>query len=325
MEKVSVIIPVYNEEENVDHLVYELNSYFQKETRFSTEIIFVNDGSADTTLTRLKAAPHLSYTYKIISFSRNFGSHAALRAGILRADGEYITFMYADLQDPLSLVSRLYDEMESKGVDITWAFRNSTAVARTERMFSTAYASLMRKYAVPNFPKRGFDIVMFSRKVKACLDNNVENNSSIFIQILSLGFKQTGITYDKRVRLVGKSKWTLSKKVKLLIDSFVAFSFAPIRLVSLIGVIFFLLGVIWAGYIIFRKVVFDDLAAGWPALLSILMVGFGITNISLGIIAEYLWRTLDASRKRPVFVIDEIVEDVLEAKTENNRVLVNSK
>ena len=325
MEKVTVIIPVYNEEENVDHLVYELNSYFQKETNFLTEVIFVNDGSSDDTLAKLKAAPHLSYTYKIISFSRNFGSHAALRAGILRANGDYITFIYADLQDPLSLVSRLYNEMETKGVDITWAFRNSTAVARTEKIFSTAYATLMRKYAIPNFPKKGFDIVMFSRKVKSCLDNNIENNSSIFIQILSLGFKQTGVTYDKRVRLVGKSKWTLSKKIKLLIDSFVAFSFAPIRLVSLIGVIFFLLGVIWAGYIIFRKIVFDDLAAGWPALLSILMVGFGVTNISLGIIAEYLWRTLDASRKRPLFVIDEIIEDVLESKSKNSRVLVNSK
>lgn len=324
MAKVSVIIPVFNEEENIDHLVYELNSYFQKENRFSTEIIFVNDGSSDDTMAKLKKAPHISYDYKIVSFSRNFGSHAALRAGILRAKGDYITFMYADLQDPLTLVSQLYDEMSSKGVDITWAFRSTTAAAKTERFFSSAYATLMRKYAVPNFPKKGFDIVMFSKKVKACLDNNVENNSSIFIQILSLGFKQTGITYDKRVRLLGKSKWTVSKKIKLLIDSFVAFSFAPIRLVSFIGIVFFLLGIFWTGYIIFRKVMFDDLASGWPALLSILMVGFGVTNISLGVIAEYLWRTLDASRKRPVFVIDEIVEGMMEAKQEN-KVLINMK
>ncbi|HSI70567.1 MAG TPA: glycosyltransferase [Gillisia sp.] len=314
MEKISVIIPVYNEEENISHLVYELGSYFQKETRFSTEIIFVNDGSTDGTMSRLKKAPHHSYTYKIISFSRNFGSHAALRAGIQRAEGDYITFIYADLQDPLTLVSRLYDEMKEKGVDITWAFRNSTAATKSERFFSSAYASLMRKYAVSNFPKKGFDVVMFSKKVKACLDNNVESNSSIFIQILSLGFKQADIIYDKSTRLLGKSKWTLSKKIKLLIDSFVAFSFAPIRFVSFIGVVFFMLGILWTGYIVFRKIMFDDLASGWPALLSILMVGFGITNISLGIIAEYLWRTLDSSRKRPVFVIDEIVGDLIHHK-----------
>jgi dolichol-phosphate mannosyltransferase len=239
MRKVSVIIPVFNEEENIDHLVHELSAYFQKEPRFSTEVIFVDDGSCDSTLDKLKRAAHHGYTYKIISFSRNFGSHAALRAGILRAKGDYITFMYADLQDPLTLVSRLYEEMESKPVDITWAFRNTTAAATTEKLFSSFYATLMRKYAVPNFPKRGFDIVMFSKKVKACLDNNVENNSSVFIQILSLGFHQSGISYDKQLRHFGKSKWTLSKKIKLLIDSFVAFSFAPIRLVSFVGVVFF--------------------------------------------------------------------------------------
>jgi glycosyltransferase involved in cell wall biosynthesis len=324
MKKVSVIIPVFNEAENIDPLVYALNAYFQQERQYATEVIFVNDGSTDTTLDKLKQAPHHSYTYKIISFSRNFGSHAALRAGILRAKGDYITFMYADLQDPLTLMSQLYEEMEHKGVDITWAFRDTTAVARTEKLFSSFYAALMRKYAVPNFPKKGFDIVMFSKKIKACLDNNVENNSSVFIQILSLGFRQTGITYDKQARRLGKSKWTLSKKIKLLIDSFVAFSFAPIRLVSFIGVVFFLLGIIWSGFVIFRKIVFDDLASGWPALLSILMLGFGITNIALGIIAEYLWRTLDASRKRPVFVIDEIVEDVPEV-TPDSKVLLDVK
>jgi glycosyltransferase involved in cell wall biosynthesis len=322
MTKISVIIPVFNEEENIDHLVYELSAYFQKETRYSTEVIFVNDGSSDRTMDKLKRAAHHAYTHKIISFSRNFGSHAALRAGILRAKGDYITFMYADLQDPLMLLSQLYDEMESKGVDITWAFRNTTAVTTTEKLFSSFYATLMRRYAVANFPKKGFDIVMFSRKVKACLDNNVENNSSVFIQILSLGFKQASISYEKQARRLGKSKWTVAKKIKLLIDSFVAFSFAPIRLVSFIGFIFFLLGSIWTGYIIFRKIVFDDLVSGWPALISILMIGFGITNISLGIIAEYLWRTLDASRKRPVFVIDEIVEEVLEA-TPESRILLN--
>lgn len=307
---VSVIIPVYNEQENIENLVQQLNNYFAKEEKFSAEIIFVNDGSTDKTLGRLKEAHHVSYSCKIISFSRNFGSHAALRAGILQAKGDFISFMYADLQDPLSLITQLWDEIVAKEVEICWAYRNSTIAAKTEKFFSSAYANLMRKYAVPNFPKKGFDVVMFSRKVKECLDNNVENNSSVFIQILSLGFKQSNVFYDKGDRLFGKSKWTLSKKVKLLIDSFVAFSFAPIRLVSFMGIVFFILGICWTTYIVLRTILFNDLASGWPALISILMVGFGITNISLGIIAEYLWRTLDASRRRPVFIIDEIIEEV---------------
>jgi dolichol-phosphate mannosyltransferase len=309
MPKVSVIIPLYNEQENIDRLVGELNNCFKNEDAFSAEIIFVNDGSTDGTLHHLKNAPHQFYTFKIISFSRNFGSHAALRAGTLKAKGDYITFMYADLQDPLSLVGELYLEMVNKETDIAWAFRSTTRSTKSEKIFSRTYASLMRRFAIPNFPKEGFDVVMFSKKVKTCLDQNIENNSSIFIQILSLGFSQAAITYNKRERLLGRSKWTLSKKIKLLIDSFVAFSFAPIRLVSILGITFFILGICWTCYIIFRKIVFNDLESGWPALISILMVGFGVTNISLGILAEYLWRTLDASRKRPVFVIDEIVEE----------------
>jgi dolichol-phosphate mannosyltransferase len=116
------------------------------------------------------------------------------------------------------------------------------------------------------------------------------------------------VEYQKVARSAGTSKWTLPKKIKLVIDSFVAFSFAPIRLVSLLGILFLIGGMCWTAYIIYRKLVHNDLAAGWPALMSILMIGFGITNISLGIISEYLWRTLDASRRRPVYVIDEVVD-----------------
>src|SRR6185503_16883248 len=145
-------------------------------------------------------------------------------------------------------------------------------------------------------------------KVAAEVNKNVEANSSIFLQILGMGFRQTSITYKKRERKTGVSKWTLSKKIKLFIDSFVAFSYAPIRFVTIVGIIFFFVGVLWSAYIVFRKIAFDDLKAGWPAMMSILMIGFGVTNISLGIIAEYLWRTLDASRKRQVFIIDDIKE-----------------
>lgn len=306
--RLSVIIPVLNEEDNIDMLVGELNSFFLQRNAYSAEVLFVNDGSTDNTAEKLKGAKHFSYVAKVISLSKNFGSHAALRAGIERATGEYITFMYADLQDPIELLDSMLTEIRSSQSDICWAHRNSTETSRTEKLFSKGYAYMMQKYAVSNFPKNGFDIVMFSRKVQDCINSNIESNSSIFIQILSLGFKQSAVTYFKKARRNGKSKWTVSKKIKLFIDSFVAFSFAPIRLVSLVGIIFFILGLIWTAYIVTRTLLFNDLASGWPALMSVLMIGFGITNISLGIIAEYLWRTLDASRKRPVFVIEEAVD-----------------
>lgn len=303
----TVIIPIYNEYDSIPFLVESLNEFFRNHKDLDTEIIFVNDGSRDNSIQRLSEVKHESYKAKLISFSQNYGSHAALRAGIMHSQSQYITFLYADLQDPVQNIITMYDKMK-EGNDIVWAHRAGTQNSFFERQFSKFYSKLMQKYVNRRYPSRGFDVLLFNRKVADAVNRNVEGNSSIFLQILNLGFRQDFVEYQKIARKQGKSKWTLGKKVKLLIDSFVAFSFAPIRLVSLIGILFFLAGIIWSGYIIFRKLVFDDLASGWPALLSILMIGFGITNISLGIIAEYLWRTLDASRKRPVFIVDEIIE-----------------
>jgi dolichol-phosphate mannosyltransferase len=147
---------------------------------------------------------------------------------------------------------------------------------------------------------------MFTSKIKKILNESVESNSSIFLQILTLGYKQSTISYDKEARKLGKSKWTLNKKIKLFIDSFVSFSYAPIRLVSIMGFVIFIVGLIWVSYILFRKFTYNNLESGWPTIISILLIGFGITNMSLGILAEYIWRTLDASRARPVFLIDEV-------------------
>lgn len=304
---ISLIIPIYNEYEGIPFLVESLNDFFGVNMDLQGEVIFVDDGSTDLSSSKLREISHLTYKAKIITLSRNFGSHAALRAGIAHASGDRICFNYADLQDPLDLILSMNARMLS-GIDIVWAQRESTNASVAERLFSKSYAFLMRKFAFHNFPEQGFDIVMFNRKVAAEINKNIEANSSIFLQILGLGYKQDFISYKKKERKLGVSKWTIGKKVKLFIDSFVAFSFAPIRLVSIVGIMLFFLGIGWTLYIIFRKIYYDDLATGWPAMISILMVGFGITNISLGIIAEYLWRTLDASRKRPVFVIDEIYD-----------------
>ena len=144
--KVSVIIPFLNEEENIDSLVTTLSNYFKIETRFEAEVIFVNDGSTDNSKNLLIERNHENYSTKIISFSKNFGSHAALRAGILHANGDYITFMYADLQDPIQLISQLYDKIEIGNNDIIWATRNSTNNGFLESSFSKVYSRLMKKY-----------------------------------------------------------------------------------------------------------------------------------------------------------------------------------
>lgn len=303
---ISVIIPFFNERENLDRLTSELNNYLSGLNEIKAEVIFVDDGSTDGSLEILQKLPHRFYSARIIKLSRNYGSHAALRAGIMHSNGEFIIFIFADLQDPLELIEKLYQKAK-EGYNIVSAYRNAMDVTTRERFFSKLYAKLMKKFVIESFPENGFDIVMFDRKVKDELNKNIESNSSIYLQILTMGFRQASITYNKNARLLGRSKWTFSKKVKMFIDSFVAFSYIPIRFVSIVGIILSLLGFLWMGYVVFRALVFHNISPGWPSLIAILMIGFGITNISLGIIAEYLWRTLDASRKRKVFIIDRII------------------
>jgi dolichol-phosphate mannosyltransferase len=304
---VSIIIPLYNEAEGVNFLVNELVNSFGKNTLFDVELVFIDDGSTDETFEKIKASDFKGLNVKAIKLSKNHGTHDALRAGIFNCKGKYISYLPADLQDPPSLSIQLYEKL-MQGNDIVWAQRSTYETSYVKKKFGDFYTYLMRKFTFPNYPDKGVDIVMFNEKVKGQLNANIEANSSLLLQILSLGFKQSYVQYDKGSRKIGKSKWTFKKKFKLVIDSFIAFSYAPIRIVSFCGILFFVIGIAWTIFITMRKLFFQDVLLGWPMLSSILLLGFGITNISLGIIAEYLWRTLDSSRKRPVFIIDQIFE-----------------
>jgi polyisoprenyl-phosphate glycosyltransferase len=301
---ISIIIPFLNEEENIPFLVTSISEYFGEKKMYDVEVIYVNDGSTDNSIQILQNQNHILQT-KIISLSKNYGSHAALRAGIFHATGDFIAFMYADLQDPLDLIDKMF-EQTINGNEIIWASRKEEESSKSR--FSRWYAKLMKKYVIETFPENGFDVVLFSKNVASYINQNIESNSSIFIQILTLGFQQFSICYEKQTRKFGTSKWTFQKKIKLFIDSFVAFSYAPIRFVTYIGISLFLIGCLWTTYLIARTILYHDLVSGWPTLISILLIGFGITNISLGIIAEYLWRTLDSSRKRPVFIVEKIID-----------------
>jgi dolichol-phosphate mannosyltransferase len=311
MEKssqVSLIIPCFNEEENVDQLVLQLNGFCNQHREIQLEVIFVDDCSSDGTFAKVLQANHMHYSTRVIRLSKNCGSHAAFRAGCSIAKFDVVTQTSCDLQHPLILISDMLQSMDSNNADTVIAIRaNDYYESNFERMFSKFYTWLVRKYAVETYPHGGFDVFMISKRVKSLLNSNVEDNSSFPLQILSYGLVQNKINYQKAQRFKGKSKWTLSKKIKLFIDTFIAFSYAPLRLVTLMGITMLFIGVVWSTYLILRKLFVGDLALGWPMLYSTIILGFGITNISLGIIAEYLWRTLDTARRRPVFVIERDV------------------
>lgn len=307
MIAVSLIIPVFNENEGVDFLFENLISFANK-SNMSFEVIFVDDGSVDNTNELILLQNNLPFKCKLITLSRNFGSHAAIRAGFMNSSAEFAVYFPSDLQISLETIYSIYRCAIENSNEVVVAVRESNEVKGFEKNFSEFYSILMQKYAVKQFPSKGMETLLISKKVVHLMNENLEANSSFALQILSFGFKTEFVNFSKSIRKIGKSKWSFGSKIKLLIDSFVAFSYAPIRFVSFVGIVFFVVGITWTIYIVTRKLIYNNLAPGWPALTSILLLGFGITNIGLGVIAEYLWRTLDASRKRPVFIIDEIIE-----------------
>ncbi|MEG0251948.1 MAG: glycosyltransferase family 2 protein [Christensenellaceae bacterium] len=304
---ISIITPVYNESENVNDLCATLDEY-AKDKPYGMELIFVDDGSKDDTFKKIQQYSFQYASAKLISLSKNYGSHAAIRAGLSEATAKYSMLFSGDLQEPVELIDRLYHKIQ-EGYDTVYVQKKETQVSKKENFFSKMFAKLVRKYAVKDFPMGGVNNFMISEKVRKIINENVEANSSIFLQVMDLGFKNATVDCDYIERKQGKSKWTLSKKIKLFVDSFVSFSFAPIRAVTMIGCVLSFAGIIYAIYILIMKIFnFYTFAAGWPTLIAVILVGFGLTNISLGIVAEYLWRTLDAARKRPVFIIDEVIE-----------------
>ncbi len=308
--EISVVIPFLNEEDNLPLITAALEEYVPT-LGVPVEVVFVNDGSTDGSREWLEQAEFKNYTVKLVNFSRNFGSHAAVRAGFVNASADNCVWLGADMQEPLEIIGKGY-QLVREGYDLVLVQKNQVKVSKSEETFSRLYSAMIRKWAIPGYPEKGVNTIFFNKKVKDNLNANPELNSSVVLQVISLGFKQTVINMNYNERAKGQSKWTFAKKLKLLIDSFAAFSFFPIRMVSVIGFIFAFIGALMALDLVIVKIFnIRPVTLGWPTLISVLMLGFGITNISLGVIAEYLWRTLDAARNRPVYII-ESVENIKE-------------
>lgn len=306
-EGVSVVVPFLNETDGIEFFCKTVDGYAGA-VDFPLEIVFVNDGSIDDTVEKVKtySFEHLA-SVKLVELSKNFGSHAAVRAGLACATYEICTWLSVDLQEPLQLIDMSYEKIATGEYDVVYVEKKTVEVAKVERAFSKTYSKLMQKYAVKNYSSGGTATIVFNKKIKELLNTNVESNSSLMLQIIDAGFRYYTLSLDYGERVTGSSKWTLSKKLKLFIDSFVAFSFAPIRLISVIGVTIFLIGLVIGISSIINKLFNPDVPLGYSTLLCIMGLGFGVTNISLGIIAEYLWRAYDAARKRPVFIISDVV------------------
>jgi glycosyltransferase involved in cell wall biosynthesis len=299
----SVVVPLRNEADNLETLHGRLSEVAANLDR-DLEFVFVDDGSTDSSYQVLVQLRKRDPRVCLIRLSRNFGSHAACLAGFCKARGDHAVILAADLQDPPELVTNLLKAADD-GHDIVWANREDRDDPALTVLFAAAYNRIMRRIAMSNWPERGFDLVLVSRRVLDVLVSRRESNTSLFGQILWTGFPQTSIGYKRDARRSGKSKWTFARKLKLAIDSFVSFSYVPIRLISMFGLISAIAGVLYAGLVVTVRVTRGSPVEGWASLMVVVLVLGGVQLLMLGVIGEYLWRTLDEARQRPPFIVSE--------------------
>lgn len=302
--KISIIVPVYFNEKNLHPLYETLKKDVFSKIDCDYELIFIDDGSTDDSYKIMCELAEGDSHIKLIKLSRNFGSHAAILAGYTYCTGDCATSISADLQDPPEIILMMLERWK-QGNKVVLAVREDREEPLSQKIFSNTYYAMMKKFAIPNMPSGGFDCSLVDRQVINMLNLMEEKNTTIMGQILWCGFKTDTIYYVRKKRDIGESRWTLSKKVKLFIDSFLSFSYAPIRFISIVGFIFFAVAIIWSIYIVVMKINGQIALDGWSTLVVLNLFSFGIIMTTLGIIGEYLWRVFDTARKRPPFIIEE--------------------
>ncbi len=308
MRKLSIVVPVYFNELNLPDTVPQLLALAPKlaELELGLELVFVDDGSGDRSLAILREfqVQHPE-RIQVVKLTRNFGSMAAIQAGLEVASGDCVTVISADLQDPPDLIVEMAHHWR-KGTKTVLAVRTDRKEPLSQRAFASVYYGLMRRYAIPGYPPGGFDFMLIDRQVVEELRRAREKNTNIMSLVFWLGHHPVMIPYVRRGRDKGKSRWTLSKKIKLFIDSFVAFSYVPLRAASALGLLLAVAAFIYGAGVVIIRMTHGVEVQGWTALVVLLTFTSGVQLTMLGVLGEYLWRVLDASRNRPGFVIDEV-------------------
>jgi dolichol-phosphate mannosyltransferase len=307
---VSVIIPVYYNEGNIPVTWKALEAALTRlPADHRWEVVFVEDGSGDQSYERLAEIFRGSADrVRVVKLTRNFGQTAAILAGLRSARGDCCVVMSADLQDPPELIPEMVERWSGGQKKIVLATRMSREDSAIARWTSRSFYRLMRRYAVPNMPEGGFDFFLIDRRVVDLVNATEEKNTFLQGQILWTGFQPALIPYTRRRREIGASRWTLSSKIKYFVDGFATYTVAPIRLITVIGLVISVLSFGYATAIFFAKLFWEVPVEGWaPVMISILTLS-GVHLIMLGIIGEYLWRSYHETRKLPNFVVESVLE-----------------
>lgn len=300
---ITIVTPAFNEEQNLPALHARLTA-LAGELDGDFEWIIVDDHSSDRTFAVASDLAAADRRVRVLRLARNSGSHNAVFCGLDHARGGCAVLIAADLQDPPEILPQLLAPWRA-GAQVVWGVRAAAPQQDwLSRFLARQYWTLMRRWARLDLPPNGADMVLLDRTVIAALHGFGERNLSILALISWVGFRQTSIDYEKHRRLHGRSGWTLSKKLKLAIDSITSFSFLPVRFFSALGVIFALVGFLYATFITARFLVSGSPIEGWSSLMVVVLVIGGLQLLMLGVLGEYLWRTLDEARARPRYLLE---------------------
>ena len=309
MPLISIVVPVYHNAGSLADLLAKFQALAGKNLSDTFEFIFVDDGSKDDSLAVLLALAKSEPRIRIIKLSRNFGSNPAIMAGMSQSHGSAVAVIAADLQDPPELIHDMLQHWRD-GKKVVLAARQERDDPGIISLMADLFYMLFRRFAIKSMPKRGFDFFVIDRQVCDLVNVIQENNAYLMGLILWLGFNPHVIYYHRRERekRYGVSMWTFAKRLKYFVDSFVAFSYFPVRAASILGISLSLIGLLYALIVIVGRLISGIKVEGWTSLMVVLLVVSGSQMLIMGILGEYLWRNLDETRKRPRYIIERMFD-----------------
>ncbi len=307
MKLLSVIVPCYNEEENIRDFYEELlkNNDFFLQKDLDVEILYIDDGSKDRTVEEIKKLREEDERVHCVSFSRNFGKEAAIYAGLQKAKGDFLVMMDADLQDPPSLLPKMYGYIE-QGYD-------SVATRRVSRkgeppirsFFARAFYKLINKISKTEIVDGARDYRLMTRQVADAILSMTEYNRFTKGIYGWVGYETKWLEFENIERKKGETKWSFWKLFLNSLEGITAFSTVPLAIASIMGVLFCLFALLLIVVTIVRKLAFGDPTSGWPSLVCIIALVSGVQLFCLGIVGQYLSKTYMEVKRRPIYLVKE--------------------
>lgn len=300
----SIIVPVFFEQEVILQFIKEVTEELDN-LKYNYEIVFIDDGSQDNTVKLIKEKAVLDTRIKLLELSYNHGKQAALTAGINYAKGEYLLYMDPDLQDPPKEIVNFVTKIE-EGYDLVFGVRKDKKDTFKNRFFSKIFWGTLDKFTGLNIPKGLAVMRIFNREFANRFISYGEQNRFIEGLFMHIGMKQTVITIEQRERFAGVSKFNFNRKMQLAFDAIFDFSEKPLKLAIKLGMLFTVLGLLSLFFILIIKIFFVAFQAGWPSIISTVIIAMGIQLFFLGIMAIYIGKIYKESKNRPLFSIKEI-------------------